>query len=471
MADYKTPFLKNIFDFLPNNNRFNNNMKEELEKRDSELLIKNKLLEEFGITLTEPSLIATDARELSDIMNEMKKRVDLKNLQPLYLRNQFIFRAINVRASEMISRGYDIVGEDQDGVDKCSKLIKESGGSAFLRQSSINSDVFGNCYWEHIYNKGGKEILLLKQIHPLTFGFTYDRLKNIIILNDDKTPKSYTQKIVDPMTGVETFIEVPKEKITHIKYNTFGDEFSGISTLQPLYDTTLRLMNMEKSAATSALKIANPIAVLKTNAKSPVILAKWMKVIGKITGQQSVSLGEEQDLKFLSPEQQLFSEYAEYFLDAVVAGTSVPRAILLGQGGGGRAETITLSKHFYRIIRDNQLIFERDINVIFEKYGKLANFKAPKFIFKDVAEDADALGEMAKGLFESGIIDREEARLMIGINGPGGKKLIIDGASEEIKKNDMKTFFPKEVKSPEGSQITNKSTMKKSPDSSTPSIK
>lgn len=163
MADEKTKIGNGIQKFLFNSNPFNKSLKEELANQKDEIATKNKLLQDMGIPITEPSLIASDARALTDIVNEMQKRVDLKNLQAIYLRNQFIFRGINKRASEMVTRGYDVIGEDQVGVDKCSALLKNSGGPIFLRQSSINADVFGNSFWEKIPNKTGNEILKLKQ--------------------------------------------------------------------------------------------------------------------------------------------------------------------------------------------------------------------------------------------------------------------------------------------------------------------
>lgn len=228
---------------------------------------------------------------------------------------------------------------------------------------------------------------------------------------------------------------------------------------------------MEKAAAVAAVRTANPLIVVKTSAKSPSILARWMKAIGNITGRQQVLLGENQELDLKPPGNQNFNEYAEYYLDALVSDLEVPKAILLGSGGSNRAETITLSKDFFRTMRDHQLIVERDVDKIFEKYGKMAGFKPPKFVFIDVAESAEALAEQAVSLYTAGIISTKEAREMIGITGAGGKRLVSAGTQKEIKKSDAKSWHPTGPKSPEGSQAREKKKMKRSPDSETPSIK
>lgn len=467
MENQKKKFFNSISDFVSNSMPFNKHIKEELKDKDEKIAIQNKLLEDLGIQITEPSLMASDAKRLSDIMNDMTNRIALKNLKAVYLRNQFIFRGINIRASELISRGFNIVGEDDEGVKKCFELIKKSGGASFIRQSSINADVFGNCYWEKIYNTEGTEIGLLKQIHPMTFGFKTKENTSNIIMGSDKTPLAYMQKIDDPNTGYERFVDVPKKKVSHIKYNTFGDEFSGVSILQPVYDTILRLMNMEQSAAIAALKTANPTTVLQTDAKSPVVLAKWAKVVGNVGSQQQVMLGENQKLILLSPGNQNFNDYADYFLTAVVSATAVPRSILLGgdsKSGGNRAETITLSKHFYTAIRDNQLEFERNINDIFKEYGEIAGFKPPRFVFVDVAEDTEAMGQRAMELYNSGLITLAEARTMIGLGGEPGTKVV--NVEKEIKDADMKSWHGYKPGSAEGSQKNEKKDMKTSKDSS-----
>ena len=51
-----------------------------------------------------------------------------------------------------------------------------------------------------------------------------------IILGTDKTPVAYMQVITDK-EGKEERIKVDKNKIVQLRFNTFGDEFNGISSL------------------------------------------------------------------------------------------------------------------------------------------------------------------------------------------------------------------------------------------------
>ena len=72
--------------------------------------------------------------------------------------------------------------------------------------------------------------------------------------------------------------------------NTFADEFNGISSIQPVYNTAIRLMNMEQAAAEAAVKTANPTWVVETKSKSPTDLAKWANSLGRISAKEVVFL-------------------------------------------------------------------------------------------------------------------------------------------------------------------------------------
>jgi hypothetical protein len=177
-------------------------------------------------------------------------------------------------------------------------------------------------------------------------------------------------------------------------------------------------MNMEHAASEAAVKTANPTWVVETETKSPSELNKWGNVMGNVSAREVVFLPKNTKISLKSPGNQNFSDYSEYFLDAVVAALGVPKAILTGtseSSGGSRATAQTLSKHFYSVIRANQRYVEEVFNKIFAEYGELAGFKAPKLKFNDIAEDADRNGQRAGELFQAGLITIKEAREMIGL--------------------------------------------------------
>ncbi len=426
----------------------------ELEKVAKEILQDN--LEKSLASATNPSAIAlsTTKRESGEGIDRVKKTV--RQLFILYLTNQFVARAINIRADILVSRGYTIEEGDEKGITACSKLIENSGGTNLFWQLSVNTDIAGDGFLEPIKNQSDNKYLRLKHVHPLTLTYKTNKQTNKILVDNKGNPKSYTQ-IAIGKKGEEVEKDVAIEKIEHLRFNTLGDEFTGISTIQSGYNTIVRLMNMEYSAAEAAIKTANPLIVGKCNTKSPNQIAMWGTILGRISGRDQVFVPEGMDLEMLSPGSQNFSDYSEYFLNAVIATFGVPKALLLGESGGGnRAESIVSTKHLYSVIRVNQLYLEDYFNKIFKKYAILGGFKAPVLKFKDIAEDANASSQSAIDLLTAGIISVAEARAMIGLY-PNSQSV-----ESELKKSDMKAYFPAKPGSPEGSQKNVKNEQKAS---------
>ena len=374
----------------------------ELDRITFERLLKDKD-EKISMT-TEISEDGLDDSEKNAYNTTKKIRKTPKQCLNLYLTNQFIFRGINVKADEMISRGYDICGNDEKGVKLCQELLKNSGGTNFLRTMFINTEVTGDGFVEKVRNKTNDRIMILRNINSVNFGFETDS-EGKIILNERKEPRAY-QQLISGVNADENKKIIPKERISHLRFNIFGDEFNGISSLQSIYNTAVRLMNMEQAAAEAAVKTANPLWVARTDTKNLIELRKWSKFLGNISGATKLVLPKNMEIDMMSPGQQNFNEYADYFLDAVVSALGVPRAILLGESrSGSRAQGVILSRHFYSVIRTQQRYAEDMINAIFEEYGELSNFEPPKFYFNDIAEDAAVNGQRAIELFQSGIID------------------------------------------------------------------
>jgi hypothetical protein len=221
-------------------------------------------------------------------------------------------------------------------------------------------------------------------------------------------------------------------------------------------------MNMEYSAAEAAIKTANPIIVGKCNTKSPHQIAMWGTILGRINGKEQVFVPQDMELSMLSPGDQNFSDYSEYFLTAVVSTFGVPKSMLLGESSGGnRAEAVVLSRHFFSLIRSNQRYMEYYFNKIFEEYAEIAGFKAPKLMFEDVAEDAATNSKSAMDLYVAGIISRNEARQMIGLY----PTKLMSGAESDLKQSDMDAFYAEEPGKPSGSQAGVKDKQKTDPNS------
>ena len=428
-----------------------------------EILAKNKE-DQLAKFVTNPSAIALESplAETGAGMNRVKKTA--KQLFTLYLTNPLVARAINIKADTLVSKGYNIKGEDKNGVDACTELINNSGGINLFWQSAVNTEIAGNGFLEKIYNDKYTKILKLKHVHPITLDFKKDLSYSKIVVDEDTgEPVGFTQFYYDA-NGAYMEKDVDKEKICHLKFNCLGDEFEGLSSIQPGYDTIVRLMNMEYSAAEAAIKTANPLIVGKCNTKSPAQIAMWGSILGRINGREQIFLPQDMELDFKSPGTQNFSDYADYFINIVVSTFGVPKAVLLGggdSGSGNRAEGVVLSRHFYSVIKRNQIYMAEFFNKIFEEYAELAGFTAPKLEFEDIAEDATLMADSAIKLFTAGIITNKEARSMIGLEEmvEGEMKNTKPSLDAELKKSDMQVAFPES----KGSQVGVKNSQKADP--------
>ena len=454
--------------------------KDKLKQLEETVKVQEKLLEDRDLASiqTKPSSPAREQKQLDDIQGTISKRIPVRSLVHLYLNNQFVFRGVNIRADELITRGFHLVDGDEEGRKLCNELIDNSGGDNLFWQMSVNCDVGGDSYLEKVKNKLGNKYLYLRHIHPVSFGYLTDLETNNIILDANGFPKAYMQKIYDE-DGNELRKEISKDRIAHLRFNTFADEFNGISSIQPVYNTTVRLMNMEAAAAEAAVKTANPMWVGKTASKSPRDVNLWSSILGKISSKDQVFLPKDMELEMKSPGTQNFNDYAEYFLDAVVAALGVPKSILTGVAGSGSGNRSTVnvqSKHFYGIIRANQRYIERLMNQIFAEYGEMAGFDPPRLVFEDIAEDADRNGLRAVELYSAGLITLEEAREMVGLDTDKTTKdellelqevpkinTKIDPTKEE-KKSDMEAWHVATPGSPSGSQKGNKKEQKINPE-------
>lgn len=453
--------------------------KGDLEMLQERVAVQERLLESSVSTpKTFASSQAKETQTLVDVMGSVARRVSIRQLQHLYLFNQFIFRGVNVRADETITRGYVIDGKDKEGVRLCEELINNSGGINLFWQLSVNCDVNGNGFLEKVPNVSGDKLVYLKHLNPVNFGFRTDLETSQIVVDSNGFPIGY-QQILSGADNKPQTIFVDFNRIAHLRFNTFADEFNGVSSIQPVYNTAARLMNMENAAAEAAVKSANPIFIGKTKTKSPHELAKWSKILSRISAKEQVFLPDGVEIETISPGTQNFSAYSDYFLSAVVAALGVPRAILTGSAdsSGGNRSTVTIqSRHFYSVIRANQRYIERLFNEnIFKDYAERAGFDAPVLKFNDIAEDADVNGQRAIELYDSNVITITEARQMIGLE--TDEKIIKDltesqtiknnNVSNNLNKNndDAKTYFPSEPGSPrDGSQKGQKRKQKRDPD-------
>ena len=83
--------------------------KQDIEQLQEKVTITERLLRDnSGVPKSFLSSQARESTTINDYQGLVSRRVRVKDLQQLYLINQFIFRGVNVRADELVTRGYEI---------------------------------------------------------------------------------------------------------------------------------------------------------------------------------------------------------------------------------------------------------------------------------------------------------------------------------------------------------------------------
>ncbi len=281
-----------------------------------------------------------------------------KLLEIMYRNHWLVKKCINVRANMLSFRGLKIVCESdeaQKAIDEFLKKMHPTRPMLALQNSfrnrSINCDIFGNAFDELLYlpigtkknpadPKKATDLIGFTPIHPINLDFKRDVTGEKIIFKNN-VPEGWSFK-KDP-TSVDQ-IDLPLDRIAHLKYNVIGDELLGMSSIEPVYKTGERSLKIEEGITQGILTHGNPLhdlivgdeahpptkkmidnvsnEVKGLNTMSEYVHPPWIRV-GQI---ESFSLGK-------SPN------YLQPFITAICANFEVPEFIALGRGEGTNKAT------------------------------------------------------------------------------------------------------------------------------------
>ncbi len=283
-----------------------------------------------------------------------------RELEILYRNSWACYKAINVRANLLSSRGLKIVCRSEKAERVVKNFLKRLHPTKPMevlqetfRHRSINADIFGNAFDELLFLpksnpkkpspvSKAKEMIGFTPMHPMNTDFLRDNMGDRIQM-ENGLPKGYVWR-KDPMTEGVDDIPLEIDRVGHLKYNVIGDELLGISTLEPIFKTAENLRKIEEGITQGILTHGNPLhdvivgdeshpptksmidnvasEVAGLNSKSEYVHPPWIRV-GQI---ESFSLGK-------SPN------YMQPFITAIAAGTGVPEFILTGRGEGTNKAT------------------------------------------------------------------------------------------------------------------------------------
>ena len=281
--------------------------------------------------------------------------MDLRDVEKWLFIHPVVPRGVEIRANKIVGRGYNIEGPNEEANEYIKNIIHESGGILFLKRLVEDAIAFGNSWSDIIANKAKNEVLKCDILHPIYFGFakkkvTTDKGEQWIKVIDKKSQKpiGYQQySIVDdelqPIGAI-----IPKDRAIHLAFDTWGDDPEGVSVIKYLRTTLENILTIERAAAVSGERTANPRYKFTTNIKTEPVLKKFAQAVDNINERDAIILTEGNDVEVLSPGATNFNEYHDTFLSLISTRLGVPKSILFGDGTNTNKATLQEMTNFMR---------------------------------------------------------------------------------------------------------------------------
>lgn len=184
--------------------------------------------------------------------------IPVNRLELLYKLDGQIFGIINKFVRDIIGPGYIVQAEDGESKNAIISFSnnREIGFMRMLRFIVRDCLIYGNAYFEIVYNREHSDIVQLIPIDPKTMDFQRDNLLFIARDKKDGKPIGYEQT-----TTTAEKIKFDREKIAHFTFYQLGDTELGMSPLEPIYKPILYKLNIEDAVGEVYSKGAYPIII------------------------------------------------------------------------------------------------------------------------------------------------------------------------------------------------------------------
>ena len=307
--------------------------------------------------------------------NSKQEEVSLKDLQIAYFASCLLNRAVRIRASLTMARGYTINYPSSRSEEIIQQFFKDIRRNSFdnssfkrnLRMMFIDTDIFGNSYSQLIKNKKGDRIVKMQQRNPLYMDLQRG-ISDDVLLDDNELPKGYVHKSNNGMD--EAKFERPE--IAHLILETVGGGWLGKSLFLPVYAGITQLANIEFGIAQAMYKHGMPTVFVKIGdeahkPKKQNIKDATEEVKGMMTANEYVA-PYWYDVDVLNPSfPSETTGLLDYFARQVSIISGIPLAILLGaEKTFTRFTAEFLDKHLFLMISEYQDVIKTVIeNQIF----------------------------------------------------------------------------------------------------------
>jgi hypothetical protein len=287
-------------------------------------------------------------------LKEIKlERIDPRVIQTLLLTHPVVPRGIDLKVNRMITLGgtrfrsrIEISKSpfDKDGNywKYCKDLYYNSGGDRLLKRWVKDGYGYGNGYLLGLLNRTKSKIVKYKMKHPVYFNFDKEE-KQIsssnsslkiwkIKLDRHQEPEGYRDYFVNSENklvpdGRRTLVD--PWRVAHLKFDTWGDEWEGVSIMQYIHLLVKYMLNMEEDGALEVKHFGHLKYKYTTKFRSLDDVKAYAKEVAQMTVNDAIVLTDGGDADILAPKGGgPFAEYYDKYMTLLAIRLGIPKDIL-----------------------------------------------------------------------------------------------------------------------------------------------
>lgn len=339
-------------------------------------LIGNSPLPKFGSTYN----IGNTGEPLTVKTTPDNIRVPQSELELTYGHNPIIFNGVNKIVQTIMSAKHELVCIDPKVKIYFEAFFEELGNSGsditweeLLSQIYKFQCIYGKAWIENIFNKRGNRIVDWDLIDPKKMDYA-KQAQDKIALDKFSRPIGYVETLPYDTPAKEqrlskealaagvslppNAIFLEPKRVAQIKLFTVGDGFYPIGLIEPIYQSSLRKLNVESALANSIWRLGFPTRLAKVgdanHEPTPQQIENTLNKLKDSNYKTELAIPYYVDVSILgNKKSEELRTNLEYFKENEVAGLGIPKPF--ATGGGEETNRATLGNQdgmFQLTLRD-----------------------------------------------------------------------------------------------------------------------
>ncbi len=327
-------------------------------------LVGNSPLPKFGPSSKE---VTITGEPISEKTTPTNIRVPQNELELTYLHNPLIFNGINKIVQTIMSAKHELICTDPKVKEYFEAFFEELGNSGsdvtweeLLSQIYKFQCIYGKAWIENIFNKRGNRIVDWDLIDPKKMDYA-KQSEDKIALDKFGKPVGYVEvlpydtpvkeahlsaeAIAAAVTLEPNAIFLEPKLVAQIKLFTVGDGFYPIGLIEPIYQSSLRKLNVESALANSIWKLGFPTRIAKVgdanHEPTPQQIENTLNKLKNSNFKTELAIPYYVSIDILgNKKSEELRTNLEYFKENEVAGLGIPKPFATGGGEATNRATL-----------------------------------------------------------------------------------------------------------------------------------